>query len=350
MLICIVSFLFLVERATLSEPWVPPFPGKASLRQVSQQPRGTEVLIDPRGGERLLDAGLDALGGGHEGTVRLCDTAADYVGPQLATGVPFQGTPRAALRSRKNGFSLESELYQSRDRLVLSGPLVVDIDSSFFARHSDGLPLDCLATLPRDTEKAVVLDISAVRIPQQLEKTLLKELERWEFRPSLSLARGLRTPLCYARWDGAAIIMMGLQNASAVKQELASRYPPSLIKTAATWAEGTRIVGLDRDRKPAWYFRGDQLVATPTGGVDRLARFLTQRYQAGSLSLSPGFDREFQRLANSQKGWHLCAIENSSEARTRWAVLLRWQPARRDRAEGYLLVQLGTKKELEPRR
>lgn len=324
--------------------WNAGFYGKASLSQLHDPAPLWEVSLDPSQWEGLLAEGgplayLLEKRGVLEGQVHEVHTAATDL-PVLPTD-HFQGGPRVAMRYGTGGHKLLAELYQASSGLaVLSGPVTVSLEEPWVADESPGFDLSFLGMLPKGTDRVVWLDYSVLRVPTKVMDGLRAAWKKWEFSPSDRLADALAPPFCYARWMGEAVLMVRVADQEQVETELQRRYPDSVVPKVAQWREGARVEGLDWQSKPAWFFWQDRVVATPTGGVQRLSRFLTDRKEQGEYTVSQAFDQEFNRLAKLEKGWHVCLLESSSDSPVWWGLLLRIDSKGDRTARGYLVVEL----------
>lgn len=323
----------------------PPIYGKASLDSLRNPQLEWEVVFDPKGWEEYLGdqdyfrflMDVEQFPDGSVGIVG----SQGWPEPQLESSGLFRGTPRAALRYGKDAMRAVSELYQTQHGLaVLSGP--ISVNTSNLLRPTEGAPLQVasLNQFPPSTERVAWIDFRSIELPKPLTDKLITEWKKWEFHPRERLKDALVPPFCYVVWDGAPILSVGVKDAKAVREELAERYPDSLIPKVVTWAAATRVEGLGRTDKPAWYLRGDSLVMTATGGVERLAKMLTERQEQGQLSFSTAFDEEFSRLAKTQNGWHVCLLDKSPKAPVWWALLLRLEDENKGLAKGFLILEV----------
>lgn len=344
-LACLLALVLVAVRMLEApEGWNPGFYGKARLTQLHDPAPLWEVSLDPTGWEDLLVEGgplayLLGQRGALEGQVH--EVPSEVVEAPVLPSEHFQGGPRAALRYGTGGHRLTAELYQASSGLaVLSGPVNVSLEEPWSGTESPGFDLSFLSMLPKGTDRVVWLDYSALRLPTKLMDGLRAAWKKWEFSPADGLADALSPPFCYARWMGEAVLMVRVSDQERVETELQSRYPDSVVPKVAQWREGARVEGLDWTSKPAWFFWQDRLVATPTGGVERLSRFLADRKEYGEYTVSQAFDQEFNRLARLEKGWHVCLLESSSDSPVWWGLLLRIDSKGDRTARGYLVVEL----------
>jgi hypothetical protein len=127
------------------------------------------------------------------------------------------------------------------------------------------------------------------------------------------------------------------------------RFPSSVIRTTARWSHGARILGFEKDAKPAWFFWSDYLVAAPQGGTDLLAGFLSSRFEENDdFRKTPPMLKELARLTQTQKGWHLYLIERSRDKDLHWALLLRWTDENTHTARGFLVLEIMPRDRAQP--
>jgi hypothetical protein len=351
MLLLMAVLCFFCKQLGFSQPWNPPFYGTASLAQLKSQQKPLEVVVDPRGWEKflkgelgyLLDPDNPRVAG--KGLVLL--GSASGVEPAIVSP-DFSGQPRAAFRQSSESFQIEGELFDSdRGATLISGPVRVQASTRFLApRPGPGVTLDVLRFLPPDVDRALLIDTRSVRLPAALKDALRQQLKRWGFDPFTALGTTLSSPLCYADWRGGSLLLSGIESTELFEDEIEGRFPRAVISTTAAWAAGTRIVGFDRASKPAWFIRGDYLVATPDGGVERLAGMLKGRFENTASFLGhPPLIGELERLSALRKGWHVCIIERSPESAIHWVLLLAWDKNKPGTANGYLATELRPTKE-----
>lgn len=339
LLLCSALFL-IIQQVGVERPWTPPFMGQAHLSQVDSD---WEFVFDTRAWPELeslkpyLPLSSRSLEGGK--IYRWGENGRESFTASRRKSVSAPG-PRVSIAYARDGLELRTELSQAQVGIgLLSGPIKAKLPSEFFRPESTGVGLQALRLLPLDVERVLLVDTQGIQIPEFLWQALKKDWKRWEFEPHLSLKGALASPFCYADWRGHSLLICALNSPSALQEELARRFPSSLIQSTARWSQGHRILGFQEDRNPAWYFRGDFLLATPVGGTDRLVDLLDYRSRDLSFRAPDRFFAELQRLGESEKGWHLCIIERSAEKAIHWAALLRWSDADSGLAEGYLIIK-----------
>ena len=339
LLLCGALFLT-IQQIGPARPWTPPFMGQANLSQVDSS--DWEFVFDTRAWPDLeklnlvLPPSSPSLERGR--IYRWQESGLESFEASRGKST-FASGPRASLAYDRGGLEFMAQLYQNQVGVALmSGPIRAKLPSEFFRPESSGVDLEALRMLPLDVERVLLVDTQGIQVPEALWLALQKEWKRWEFEPQVTLQGAFASPFVYALWRGDSVLMCALNSPAALQEELARRFPSSLIPSTVRWSQGHRILGFQEQRNPSWYFRGDFLVATPEGGTDRLVEFLEYRNRDLAFRKRDRFFAELQRLAEGEKGWHLCIIERSAEKPIHWAALLRWSDSVSGQAEGYLIV------------
>lgn len=338
-LLLIVSFFFVLSYLSFERPWLPPFHGRASFDQQVYGVPDWQANVDPRGWDRVLQSSAlsEQLGQFHmqlsRGDAQTRDEDRKY--HQF-----FAGSPRLVFQYRNEPTEAWGELFQTdMSPRLLSGPVQVKLPAGLYRGENLGISLGSLKTLPDDIQGLVAVDPRGLRLPEGISQALLEQWKRWEFDPFVDLGGALGDTLCYARWRGKTLFAVDLEDPQKVASELRRRYPDSVIKTLSRRAYGSRITGFELGDKPAWFVRGEQVFGTADGGISYLSRYLYTRLEKdGSLRAQSGLIRELQRLAEGQKGWHVCLIERQADKDFHWALLLNFSQTEPGRAEGFLVV------------
>jgi len=303
-------------------------------------------LLDPRGWERSLQGSLSYL---FDYDILISDPT--LFGQTLSFDpnltperyALFSGRPRVAFRQSVLETQIEGELFDAPSGAnLISGPVRVTIPSQFLAPRIGTAPsLDILRLLPYDVEKVLFLDTASLALPEDLKEALRTQWKRWEFEPLTEFRTVLASPFCYAQWRGGALLMSGIKWNEGFQSQVESRFPRSVISSKGTWSAGTQVKGFEREHKPAWFVRGDYLVASPKGGVERLAEMLSTRFErAKSFRKTSPLIREMERLSSPEKGWHVCIIERSPKSPIHWILVLTFDRESVGNAHGYLIVEL----------
>lgn len=326
---------FSVHQLTLPVGWTPPFEGKAMLPP--DYGTGLTVVIDPRGWSDLPQTlerlGLETslpLGPG------LLQWSAGIVRPLSA---PDKVTGyRATLGIDQGGFKLTAGLRQtSHGPGLLSGPLEAAVPTNLLGLGGSPVDTEVLGLLPTDGSRLLVVDPGDWRLPATLVAGLQKELQRWEFSLRPELEDSLGPPFGFAEWRGQRLLFSGVRSPAKLQSLIQARVPDSVIHTKSRWIQGVRVAGFADSKGPAWFSRGDYVVAASQGGTNFLAALLDARAKPETD------DRlllEFRRLAESQPGWSILLWDRSSNSPARWAALLRWADFKAGKLQGFLVVDV----------
>jgi hypothetical protein len=347
-LIVIVVMIVLLHQSSADAPWSPPYLGR-DLGWSRQGGAESLLLIDttglklpslsflPESLPRLEPDELLRVTPGSTKVVKM--TWRDHHIPYSHL---YAGYPRIQVGQRSDSYRLGAHLHQPEvGKSLFSGPVEGWLSTDVYRPTEPGMELDTLALLPRETERALLLDTRGLHLSKPLRARLMEQWKRWEFEPYISLSEAFGAAFCYAQWEGLDLVVSDIQSREPIDKALDRRFPPNIIELVSTWSHGTPIWGFEKTSRPAWMIRGDHFIATPDGGVDRLDRLLLERYEH-DFSFRPVSPllKELNRLAKSQKGWHVCIIEQRPNSQVHWAALLRWPVADKGKIEGFLVVWL----------
>lgn len=253
----------------------------------------------------------------------------------------FSGSPRVVFKWAKEAFSVNGALFQSpSDPTLLSGTIHAVLPYQGFHASPPGHSLNSMNELPWDVERLALVDVEALQLPPLYRAKLEKAWKQWEFFPLQRLGKVVGPSLLYARWRGTDFVALQLRSAKEAHKAIEQRFPSSVVKRDITRSYGTKIQGYNPDG-PAWFVRGDTLVANREGGTGPLVDMLKARFGPGSEERKEtDLRREIERLAGTQAGWHICLIDRSQKVPFSWAVLLRWPVSRSTLVTGYVIVDL----------
>ena len=328
-------------QSTPVEPWSPPYLGR-DLGWQKLELSGPRILLDTRGLEELPEipffpAPLPQLKPGQMLEVASTGTTPIRLSPD---GENRSIYPRAVVSQRVGEQWIRATLYQPNSgEMLLAGPLEGRLASSLYRPAGGGVPMDGLGLLPSRASRILLLDTDGLNLDEELRNQLVEQWRRWEFEPYIELAGAFTSPFLYAEWNNRKLLVAGVESWELVEQALQQRFPVNVIDLKSTWTHATTISGFEKDSGPAWMARGNQLVATPDGGVQYLDELLRERYsRASSFRSQSPFLKELNRLGESQKGWHVAIIEQPPGGGLQWGALVRWPRPDDPSIEGFLVV------------
>lgn len=264
-------------------------------------------------------------------------------GPRSSDAV-FGGGPSLVFEWQRGAFNLKGNLYASSGAsAILSGRLIGVLPFSGLSGFGDGFRLDQLGPLPADATRLLAIDPAVLTFPSTYRVPIQQQWDRWEFFPFETLGKAIGPAMVYARWRGEALFSIAVKDMATVSKAIEQRFPESVIRGDASWSHGARLRGLQPEG-PAWVLRGDHLLATRTGGTSRLRAALSQALGAGGVAprafgRGPGLMAELQRLAGTEKGWHLLLVMAEPDSPVHWAVLLRWPLEQSSGIAGFLVIE-----------
>jgi hypothetical protein len=258
----------------------------------------------------------------------------------------FGGKPSLVFEWSKRAFTLRGTLFRSTGTSrLLSGRLVGVLPFTGLAGSDEGFTLDQLGPLPGDLDRLLAIDPTTLRFLSTYRTPIQEQWNRWEFYPFKTLRTALGPALVYARWKGETLFCIGVKEPDTVTRAIEQRFPESVIRTAVRWSHGARLRGFDPDG-PAWLLRGDHLLATPTGGTQRLDSALSAALEPRKpfARESSNLLTELARLAATEDGkWHLVVAVKDPQRGYQWGAVLRWTRRKGTGATGFLVVDPGWK-------
>lgn len=328
-------------QSTPVEPWSPPYLGR-DLGWGKIELSGLRITLDTRGLEGLseisfLPAPLPELK--PDQMLEVASTGATPI--KLAPDDDARTVyPRAMVSQRVDEQWIRATLYQpDSGKMLFAGPLEGHLDTSLYRPAGGGVPLDALALIPSGASRILLLDTAGLNLNEELRNQLVEQWKRWEFEPYIELAGAFTSPFLYAEWKERKLLVTGVKSWEPVERALQRRFPLNVVDIQSTWSHATTISGFEKDSGPAWMSRGNQLIATPDGGVQYLDELLLERYSRASSFRSPNpFLKELVELSESQKGWHVAIIEQPPGGGPQWGALVRWPRPDDPSIEGFLVV------------
>ena len=338
LLVAIVSLA--LWQATPEEPWSPPYVGR-DLGWGKLPLKKDALILDTHGLSDLPGLEPDRMMEVAPGRRTLLSLQPD--------GDSKLEYPRAVLTRGTGDSWIKATLSQPRTgRMLFVGPLTGKVDTPLYRPSDGGISLEGLRLLPPRTTRAVQVDTTGLHLTEELRSRLMAQWKQWEFEPYVTLADTFGSTLVYGEWEDGTILAVEVSSWEKVEEALRKRFPKNVVALVSTWSHATTISGFQEDSGPAWMGRGNYLMATPDGGVRNLEQFLTRRYDE-SISFRPRSPlvEEISRLADTQKGWHVCIIEQPIDGAPHWGALLRWPRPDDPTIEGFLVVWVPPKSRKE---
>lgn len=251
----------------------------------------------------------------------------------------FDGSPAAVWEWSQGAFLMRGNLYSRDSRFGLfSGRVMGSLPFSGLLPTGDGFSLGGLRYFPHQVEKMVVIDPSLLRLAPLYRERLQKEWDRWEFFPFQELTGAIGRSMAYLRWKEESLFLFHLRDRATIEKEIARRFPDSVVSSKTLRAFGALIRGFE-PHGPAWVLRGDTVIATPSGGVQRIEELLQLTMSDRSFHKPSALLSELQRLATDSQGWHAVILYNETKAPLRWGALVRWPEPGVSRVSGFLVIE-----------
>lgn len=267
-------------------------------------------------------------------------------GPGRITGDPlFEGSPMAIFEWSRDARIVRGNLYRStKASRLYSGRLVSVLPFPTLMPPGDdqsvGFQLKDIGFLPNDCERVLSIDPKLIRFPTRYRVPILEAWKRWEFSPFKTLGPSIGPAMTFAKWRGESLFSFALKDSKPITDFIDKRYPPSVIPTTSRWSFGTRVSGFDPDG-PAWFLRGDHVVATVVGGTERLDQLMqTLHANEGSFRRDSALLSELQRLSTTESGWHLFVLMADPTQAFQWGALVRWPSTDTSQANGFLVIEI----------
>lgn len=353
LLILVVVMLIFVYQLSYVGSWSPPYLGR-DLGWSRPEPAQATLWLDPMGLEDFpklpflpdLSSLIEP-----DRLVQVTPQGSEFVsvGRDRVAPFPQGGFPRLKIMQGSGGHQVSASLFQPHiGRNLFRGPVTGRMGGSLYRPEGPGLTLDTLKLLPRSTERLLLLDTGGFAITKELKEDMITQWKRWEFEPYVSLNNTFGPAFCYAEWGGHSFVIADLLSRERFEKALRRRFPLTVLELVSTWSHGTTISGFEATSKPAWTVRGDQLISTTDGGLEALDTLLLERYgQDHSYRRDSPLLQELLRLSETEKGWHVCVLEQRPQSQIHWAALLRWPEAGTDEVEGYAVIWLPAERKRE---